>query len=266
MADTSHLARPWCRWIASPPRVSFRPRECRAWSFRHDARIRVDYLSDAPVYIEAQFHRRWCNVLVNFFCKQVHIENVNKKSLNDSQVSIEVTRIPSHRWGGVGSGPQFCAEGRVHRHPCAYCTPESGGHHSHSCVWCPWDAVDEYVRIGESIVHKDFKHFCKAVITTFEAVYLRAHHRRPSTSPSHSWELWLSRYARQHWLHALGVVQLPYHLERYVHWQGQAPFHDPRGSGLIRPLDMALHTLACPGATMTSMFHTILLFSLGLLA
>ncbi|XP_020399796.1 uncharacterized protein [Zea mays] len=38
----------------------------------------------------------------------------------------------------------------------------------------PADAVDEYVRIGESTAHEALKHFCTAVQTAFAPYYLRA--------------------------------------------------------------------------------------------
>jgi hypothetical protein len=38
----------------------------------------------------------------------------------------------------------------------------------------PADAVDEYVRIGESMAHEALKHFCTAVQTVFAPYYLRA--------------------------------------------------------------------------------------------
>jgi hypothetical protein len=38
----------------------------------------------------------------------------------------------------------------------------------------PTDAVDEYVRIGESIAHEALKHFCTAIQTAFGPYYLRA--------------------------------------------------------------------------------------------
>jgi hypothetical protein len=38
----------------------------------------------------------------------------------------------------------------------------------------PTDAVDEYVRIGESIAHEALKHFYTAIQTAFRGYYLRA--------------------------------------------------------------------------------------------
>ena len=38
----------------------------------------------------------------------------------------------------------------------------------------PADAVDEYVRIGESTAHKALHHFCRAIISVFGEYYLRA--------------------------------------------------------------------------------------------
>jgi hypothetical protein len=37
----------------------------------------------------------------------------------------------------------------------------------------PADAVDEYVRIGESTTHEALKHFCTAIQTAFAGYYLR---------------------------------------------------------------------------------------------
>jgi hypothetical protein len=37
----------------------------------------------------------------------------------------------------------------------------------------PADAVDEYVRIGESTAHEALKHFCTAILTAFGGYYLR---------------------------------------------------------------------------------------------
>jgi hypothetical protein len=38
----------------------------------------------------------------------------------------------------------------------------------------PVDAVDEYVRIGESTAHEALKHFCTAIQTVFGPYYVRA--------------------------------------------------------------------------------------------
>jgi hypothetical protein len=38
----------------------------------------------------------------------------------------------------------------------------------------PADAIDEYVRIGESTARQSFQHFCRAVIKVFGDHYLRA--------------------------------------------------------------------------------------------
>jgi hypothetical protein len=38
----------------------------------------------------------------------------------------------------------------------------------------PADAVDEYVRIGESTTRKALHHFCRAIISIFREYYLRA--------------------------------------------------------------------------------------------
>ena len=38
----------------------------------------------------------------------------------------------------------------------------------------PADAVDEYVRIGESTARKALHHFCRAIISVFGEYYLRA--------------------------------------------------------------------------------------------
>ena len=38
----------------------------------------------------------------------------------------------------------------------------------------PADAVDEYVRIGESTARKALHHFCRAIISVFGQYYLRA--------------------------------------------------------------------------------------------
>jgi hypothetical protein len=38
----------------------------------------------------------------------------------------------------------------------------------------PADAVDEYVRIGESTARKVLHHFCRAIISIFGEYYLRA--------------------------------------------------------------------------------------------
>jgi len=63
----------------------------------------------------------------------------------------------------------------------------------------PADAVDEYVRIGESTAHKALHHFCRAIISVFGEYYLRTPNAKDVALTSQNWRAtWISGNVGKH--------------------------------------------------------------------
>eukprot|EP00267_Zea_mays_P054608 XP_020407859.1 uncharacterized protein LOC109945887 [Zea mays] len=112
-----------------------------------DARIRADYFGAQPVYTDAQFHRRF-RMRRHVFERLIDVvQQVDPYFIQRPNCAGEI---------GLSALRKVVAAVRI----LAYGIPA--------------DAVDEYVRIGESTAHEALKHFCTAVQTAFAPYYLRA--------------------------------------------------------------------------------------------
>ncbi|XP_004971782.1 uncharacterized protein LOC101758964 [Setaria italica] len=125
------------------PRKVIRPKDLPSGH----KRIKADYFATNPVYNDKQFRRRFR--MHRYLFK--HIKEVVKNQDNYFKKKYDATGK-----AGLSSLQKCVAAMRI----LAYGVPA--------------DAVDEYVRIGESTAQKALHHFCRAVIDVFGEYYLQA--------------------------------------------------------------------------------------------
>ena len=138
-----------------------------------DARIRADYFGANPVYTDAQFRRRYLQLTHSFY----HVQNSTTPIMTHEFYGR--FRMRRHVFERLVDAVQQVDPYFIQRPNCA---GEMGLSALQKVVAAvrilaygiPADAVDEYVRIGESTAHEALKHFCTAVQTAFAPYYLRA--------------------------------------------------------------------------------------------
>uniref|UniRef100_A0A0D3DNS6 DDE Tnp4 domain-containing protein n=1 Tax=Brassica oleracea var. oleracea TaxID=109376 RepID=A0A0D3DNS6_BRAOL len=104
---------------------------------------------------------------------------------------------------------------------------------------CPADAVDEYLRLGETTALLCLEHFVEGIINIFGDLSKNTHAKRSSTTTLYWRETRISRDDRKHRLYALGVEDLSNRMERLIYTWIRKANYCARGCSFTRSLDMA---------------------------
>jgi hypothetical protein len=133
-----------------------------------DARIRADYFGAQPVYMDAQFHMRYFIYFIHTFiltCTYL-IE-----PYSDTRLLYGRFHMRRHVFERLVDVVQQVDPYFIQR---PNCSGEIGLSAHILAYGIPADAVDKYVRIGESTAHEALKHFCTTIQTAFGPYYLSA--------------------------------------------------------------------------------------------